>query len=263
MLESSVRSKLDQHIIIAEAALFETIAGGAFEITPDWARGYSGLRWPNFNIFLPRTLTGLSDEILADTAAFYMDKQVYYSVELVHDRFPEGPDYLDQRGYESLPPQPAMVLQELSTPVPTNPAVEVETVRTVPSLTAFCTLLHRVFDFPLVDMVKLAPVNHLKSETIHHYLAFLDEQPVSAGTLVCAGGVASLWNVCTIDEFRQRGVVATLLRRMLNDARENGCRISMLYSTPQAYQLFSKFGFEIYTQRQWFLPPGIDYYGEE
>jgi hypothetical protein len=200
---------------------------------------------------------------LADTAAFFMDKQVYYSVELVHDHFPEGPDYLDQRGYQSLPPQPAMVLQELSTSVQINPAVEVEAVRTVPSLTAFCTLLHRVFDFPLVDMVKLAPVNHLKSETIHHYLAFLDEQPVSAGTLVCAGEVASLWNVCTVDEFRQRGVATTLLCRMLDDARENGCQLSMLYSTPQAYQLFSKFGFDIYTQRQWFLPPGIDYYGEE
>lgn len=263
MLESSVRSKLDQHIIAAEAALFETIANGTFEITRDWARGYSGLRWPNFNIFLPRNQAGLSDDILADTAAFFMDRQVYYSVELVHDRFPEGPDYLDQRGYQSLPPQPAMVLQEFKNPVKTNPVVEVEAVKTVPSLTAFCTLLHRVFDFPLVDMVKLAPVNHLKSETIQHYLAFVDEQPVSAGTLVCAGDAASLWNVCTADEFRQQGVATTLVHRMLDDARKKGCRLGMLYSTPQAYQLFGKFGFEIYTQRQWFLPPGIDYYDEE
>lgn len=262
-MELSVRSKLDQHIISAQAELFRTITGGIFELTSDWARGYSSLRWPNFNIFLPLTPDGLSDDILADTAAFFMDKRVFYSVELVHDRLPEGPDFLDQRGYEPLPPQPAMALLDLPSDIRLNPAVEIETVRTVPSLTAFCTLLHQVFDFPLADMVKLAPVTHLKSEVIHHYLAFLDEQPVSAGTLVCAEGVASVWNMCTSDAYRQRRVATTLLYQMLAGARYWGCRQTMLYSTAQAYDLFSKFGFEIYTQRQWFLPPGIVYDDDE
>jgi GNAT superfamily N-acetyltransferase len=261
-MELTVRSRLDQHIVAAQAALFQTMAGSIFEQTPDWVRSYSGLRWPNFNIFLPLTPAGLSDDILADTAAFFMDKQVFYSVELVHDRFPEGPDFLDQRGYQSLPPQPAMALHEFPADIRLNPAVDVEPVRTVPSLTAFCTLLHRVFDFPLGDMVRLAPVNHLKSQVIYHYLAFMDEQPVGAGTLVCIRDVASVWNMCTIDEYRQRGVATTLLNQMLNDARTRGCRHVMLYSTAQAYQLFSNFGFEIFTQRQWFLPPGIDY-GDE
>ncbi|MEW5959569.1 MAG: GNAT family N-acetyltransferase [Chloroflexota bacterium] len=261
-MDLSVRSRLDRHIVAAQAALFQTMAGSIFEQTPDWVRAYSGLRWPNFNIFLPLTSTGLSDDTLADTAAFFMDRQVFYSVELVHDRFPEGPDFLDQRGYQALPPQPAMALHDMPADIRLNPAVEVERVRTVPSLTAFCTLLHRVFDFPLADMVKLAPVNHLKSDVIYHYLAFLDEQPVSAGTLVCVQGVASVWNMCTIDEYRQRGVATTLLHRMLTDSQAKGGRHMMLYSTAQAYHLFNKFGFEIFTQRQWFLPPGIDY-GDE
>jgi N-acetylglutamate synthase-like GNAT family acetyltransferase len=88
----------------------------------------------------------------------------------------------------------------------------------------------------------------------------MDEQPVGAGTLVCAEGVASIRNLATIDAFRQRGVATTLLHRMLVDAHEKKqCCLTGLYATPQAYHLFSKFGFEIYTQRQWFLPPGIDY----
>ena len=259
-MDLSVRSRVDQHMLAAQTELYRTISGGLFEITKNWARGFSGLRWPNFNVFLPLKPAALTDDNLADAAAFFVDRREYYSVELVHDRFPEGPDFLDKRGYQALPPQPAMVLDEFPTGVQSHLEVSVEPVKTVPALTAFCTILHQVFDFPLEDMIKLAPVSHLKNPVIQHYLAFLDEQPVGAGTVVYAEGVSSIWNLSTVDAFRKRGVATTLLHRMLNDTQEKRrCQFTMLYSAAQTYHLFNKFGFEIYTQRQWFLPPGIVY----
>jgi N-acetylglutamate synthase-like GNAT family acetyltransferase len=231
---------------------------------PHWIRGFSGLQLSTFNIFQPLTSAGLNDDLLADTAAFFSSKKVLYAVELVHDQLPEGPDYLDQRRYQPLPPQPAMVLQDFSVHngVQLNPEVTIERVQTVPSLTAFCTLLHQVFDFPLEDMVKLFPVAHLEKEArniMRHYLAFMDEQPVGTGSCICLEGVVSIWSVCTLDSYRRRGVATTLVHQMLNDAMESHCHLAMLYSTPQAYHLFSKLGFDIYTQRQWFLPPGLRY----
>ena len=258
-MDPAIRSKLDQHILAAEAELYGTISGGIFELTPAWARGYSGLRWPHFNMFLPLTQKGLTDDNLADAAAFFVDRRVYYSVELVHDRFPEGPDFLDKRGYQALPPQPAMVLERFPADIRPNADVAIEIVRTVPALTAFCTVLHQVFDFPLEDMIKRTPVKQLKSEMVQHYLAFMDEKPVGAGTIVCTGEVITIRDLATIDSCRQCGVGTTLLYRMLSDAQQRRWNLAALYATPQAYHLFSKFGFEIYTQRQWFLPPGIDY----
>ena len=130
---------------------------------------------------------------------------------------------------------------------------------TVPALTAFCTILHEVFDLPLQDLAKFFPARHFEDDRIQHYLAFLNEQPVGIGTTILVDGVASIWNLCTLDQYRRRGVASSLLRRMLADANEFGSELILLYSTPQAYPLFNNFGFEIYTQRQWFLPPGIDY----
>lgn len=259
MIDPSIRASLDQHIIAALAIQYRTISGGTFEVMQDWVRGFSGLRWPNFNILLPLTPGGLTDDTLADAAAFFADENVHYSVEVVHDRCPEGPDFLDQRAYQSLPPQPAFYLTDFPPHVETNPEIHVEHVRTVPSLTAFYTLLHEVFDFPLADMAKIFPVNHVKNEVIHHYLAFMDEQPVGAGTIICVEDVASIWNLCTVDAYRRRGVATALITRMLCQAQEDYCQTVMLYSTAQAFQLFNRFGFDIYTQRQWFLPPGIDY----
>ncbi len=140
-----------------------------------------------------------------------------------------------------------------------NSEITIYSVTTLPVLTAFCTLLHSVFDFPQRDVLTLYPVSQLKDDRIQHYVAFMDEQPVGAGTVICIDGVTSIWNMCTLDTYRRRGVATSLLYQILSDAYNRECRLFMLYSTAQAYHLFSKFGFEIYTQRQWFLPPGIDY----
>lgn len=258
-MDLETRTRLDQHIIGAHALRYRTIAGGLFEVMPNWVRGYSGRETPVFNIFLPRTAAGLTDDTLADSSAFFSSKGVFYAVELIHDRFPDGPDFLNERYYQPLPPQPAMYLDNLAPAIQPNPAVLVEVVATVPALTAFCTTLHAVFDFPLRDMLALHPVAQIKEDRIRHYLAFLDEQPVGAGTMIIRDGVASIWDVCTIDQYRRRGVATTLLRRMLTDAGGRNCRLAMLYATAHAYPLFHGFDFEIFTQRQWFLPPGIDY----
>lgn len=258
-MDSSTRTRLDQHIIAAYTLRYRAMIGGLFEVMPDWVRGFSGLQLPVFNVYLPRTQAGLSDENLADTAAFFSSRNVLYAVELVHDVFPEGPDYLNRRRYLSLPPQPAMQLETLPDGVQVNPGVTIEHVATVPALTAFCTLLYSVFDFPERDVLRLYPVSQIKDERMQHYLAFMDEQPVGAGTMICINGVVSIWNLCTLDAYRRRGVATTLLYQMLNDAKNHECHLAMLYSTAQAYHVFNNFGFEIYTQRQWFLPPGIDY----
>ncbi|MCL4303900.1 MAG: GNAT family N-acetyltransferase [Anaerolineae bacterium] len=262
MIEPSLRARLDHHVIAAQARLYRAVAGGSFEITSHWARGFSGLQIPTFNIFLPLTDEGLTDESLADTAAFFSSRETVYAIELVHDRFPHGPDYLSQRRYQPLPPQPAMYRAAPLQDVPLNSAVKVERVATVPGLTALCSLLYAVFDFPLADLIKLYSTAHFKDDlknNIRHYLAFVDEKPVSAGTIICINGAASIWNVCTLDEYRRQGIATTLLQRMLNDATESGYELTMLYATPLAYHLFNKMGFGLFAQRQWFLPPELNY----
>lgn len=259
MLDSAIRDRLSDHNLAAQAVIYRSVYNGFFEIMPDWARGYSGVNSPAFNVFLPLTPNSLDDDILADTAAYFSSSNVLYSIEIVHDRLPAGPDYLNERGYQPLPPQPAMALQHFRQPAQLNDDIRIELVRTVPNLTAFWMLLHRVFDFDLDEIRRLYSVAQLKLEPVQHYLAFKDEQPVSAGTMVCVENAISIWNLCTIDEYRQQGIATALLQRMLSDGQARGLNLAMLYSTPQAYSLFNKAGFEIYTQRQWFLPPDVEY----
>jgi GNAT superfamily N-acetyltransferase len=258
-MDAAIRAKLDRHHISAYALMYRTIPGGFFEMMPHWVRGFSGLQNPIFNFFLPLDRAGLNDETLADTSAFFSSRNALYAVELIHDRFPEGPGYLTEHRYQSLPPEPAMYLANLPEEVPLNQDISIERVTTVPSLTAFCTLLNAVFDFPIRELTRFFPVAYLKDNRTKLYLSFLNEKPIGAGMIICTDGVATLRDMCTLDEYRGCGVATTLACRMLKDARESGCPLAMLYSTAQAYNIYNRLGFEIYTQRQWFLPPDIDY----
>jgi ribosomal protein S18 acetylase RimI-like enzyme len=258
-MDLSIRSKLDQHLIAARTITYRTLPGGLFEVMPNWVRGFSGLETSIFNTFLPLKPAGLTDDTLADTAAFFSSRNVHYAVELIHDRFPDGPDFLTERRYQSLPPQLAMYLAGAPEDVPLNSDITIERVAVVPFLTAFCSLVHIVFGFPLKDVKKLFPVAYLKEDRIRLYLVFLDDEPVSGGMAVCVDGGVTICHMCTIDQYRNRGIATTLTHRMLADARKAGCDLAGLYSTPQAFNMYNRLGFEIYTQRQWFLPPGIDY----
>jgi predicted GNAT family N-acyltransferase len=260
-MDETTRTKLDKHNIAAQAMFYRNIEKGLFEIMPDWVRGVSNVQIPSFNTFMPLTEAGLDDEVLADTAAFFFSRRLIYTVELIHDRFPHGPDSLTKRGYQSLPPQPAMFLPALPKDVKLNKMVNIERVKTVPSHTAFYTILQAVFDFELHDVIKLFPVTHLSEQSMYymrHYLAFIDEQPVAVGTVICKDGVATVRNVCTTDQYRHQGIARTLLYTMLSETNQDGHHLAMLYATAHSYHLFQKFGFEIYTQQQWFLPPDIN-----
>ena len=258
-MSRSVRILLNKHNRAAQVALFRSIAGGSFQLMHNWGRGYSGLQIPIFNVFMPFTPDALNDDTLADTAAFFSSRDSLYAVEIIHDTVPRGPDFLYQRRYTALPPQPAMFSESLPTGIPTHPDITVQLVTTVPGVSAFCTLQNEIFDFNLQDMRRKFPVAQLKEKRITHYLAFVNESPVGCGTTVKADGVVSVWNVGVLDEFRHIGVGALLVQHMLADARQQGNEVALLFSTAQAYNFFTNLGFEIFTQRQWFLPQNIRY----
>lgn len=256
-MDETLRARLDDHVIAAQARLTQAVAGAKFEITRIYARQYTGSNLPNFNLFIPLNSDGLADEVLADTAAFFASRRVLYAVALDEHRVPDGVSFLSERRYQALPPQPTMALSRLPTSYETRQDIVIERVGTVASLSAFYTLIHRVFDFPLVETRNLFPVAQLKDDAVRHYLVFCEDQPAATGTVVYLGSIASVWNMCTLDNYRRRGIASTLLRHMLWEAAESGCQHSMLYSTPMGYSLYERLGYHIFSQRQWFLPPDV------
>lgn len=249
--------RLDEHVLEAHRHLCQSVDGGTFERTEDWARWYTGSTIATFNVLSLLKSEALTDDLLADAAAYFNERRVPHAVAFDEHWLPHGANSLHIRRYQPLPPQPGMVLLGTPRRLPSHPDLVVESVQTVAAMRAFCALLSEMFGLSLTQTTCLFPISQLGDTAIQHYLGYLDDVLVAVATAILAKGVVSVWNVATRDDVRRRGVATALMYRLLWDAYDADCDLSMLYASPMAYPLYQKLGYELYTQRRWFLPPGV------
>ncbi len=255
-MNTQIIQRLDTHILEAHRHLCQSVAGGIFERTETWARWYTGSTIATFNSLLLLNPRALTDDLLSDTAAYFSERRVPHVVAFDEHRLPNGANILHTRRYQPLPPQPGMVLMGTPRRLPSHPDLIIERVGTVAAMSAYCILVSKLFGLPLAEMIRLFPISQLRNDAIRHYVGYLNDMPVAVATGILAEGVVSVWNVATQDEVRRQGVATALMYRLLWDAYDDNCDLSLLYSSPMAYPLYQKLGYELYTQRRWFLPPG-------
>jgi len=252
------RAKFDAHAVKAHMILAAASQEGEVERTPDYAFGFTGSEFPTHNFFIPLTLTGLTDETLADASAFFRSRATMYAISLEEHRVPDGTEYLSSRRYQPLPPQPIMASTDLSTRFEGETELRIKPITTVPGMTALYSVLEAVYDYAPDTAMLLFPTQQLGEERITHFAGYFNGQPTTVATAVYSNGVASVWNLSTMDDFRRRGFAADLLRYILADAAANrGCDQAMIYATPMSFSLFNKLSFQLYAMRQWFLPQEV------
>jgi ribosomal protein S18 acetylase RimI-like enzyme len=75
------------------------------------------------------------------------------------------------------------------------------------------------------------------------YLAIVDEAPASAAALFLGAGVAGIYNVGTLPEWRGKGIGAAITLQPLVEARSQGYRIGSLQSSEMGYKVYERLGF--------------------
>ena len=96
----------------------------------------------------------------------------------------------------------------------------------------------------LLDMVGKHGYKNLSN--VYFYLGTLDSKPVATSLLYLGGGVAGIYNVATLPEFRKQGIGRALTLAPLLEARASGYRIGVLQSTQMGLDLYRSIGFREY-----------------
>ena len=79
---------------------------------------------------------------------------------------------------------------------------------------------------------------------VHTFLATMDEAPVASGTLFEWAGVAGLYNVGTLPEFRGRGLGRLVSLAAMEAGRVDGYRFSVLQASAMGEPVYRSIGFE-------------------
>ena len=78
----------------------------------------------------------------------------------------------------------------------------------------------------------------------HHYLGILHGRPVAITSLLLHAGVAGIYGVGTIPEFRRQGIGNAMTRHALSEARARGYRIATLTPTEMSLRIYQQLGFQ-------------------
>jgi ribosomal protein S18 acetylase RimI-like enzyme len=254
-MDSRIVRRLNEHILEAHRHFCQSVAGGAFERAGGWARGYTGSPVSTFNILLILNEQALTDDLLSDAAAYFEEQRVPHVVAFDEHWLPGGANFLHTRSYQPLPPMPGMVLLGPARRLRPHPDLAVERVKAERAMDVYGNLVSELFGLSRSDTAHLFPANQLKNKAIRHYVGYLDGVPAVVGSAVLAEGIVSVWNVATRDDVRRQGVATSLMEQLLEEAWADGCDVSLVYSSPMAYSLYQRLGYELYTQRFSFLPP--------
>ena len=157
---------------------------------------------------------------------------------------------LARHGFEPDEPAPGMALELAHLPARTAaPAgLEVERVRDGATLAAWVSTfragfaLERELERPWVDWLLALGLDD--RSPLRHYLARLDGEPVGTASVLCAAGVAGVYNVATVPAARRRGVGAEVTRVALAAARDQqGFAWSILHSSAMGVRVYRALGF--------------------
>lgn len=75
------------------------------------------------------------------------------------------------------------------------------------------------------------------------YVGYWHGKPVAANMLFNGGGVASVYGVGTLREARGKGIGAAITLQPFLDARAQGCRYGVLFSTEMGFPVYQRLGF--------------------
>lgn len=76
-----------------------------------------------------------------------------------------------------------------------------------------------------------------------HYIGYLDDTPVTSGTLLDAGGGATIYDVSTPPAFRHQGFGGAITHALMQEIRNRGHADTWIWSSNMAKSVYQKLGY--------------------
>ncbi len=111
------------------------------------------------------------------------------------------------------------------------------------------------FELPESSVIAFKQIAERNGENFSHFIGLVDGEPVSTSSLICADGVAGLYNVTTRVDARGRGAGGGITLAPLYEARRRGCSVGILHASEMGHPVYKRLGFETLCEIHQFVRP--------
>jgi GNAT superfamily N-acetyltransferase len=230
----------------------------------DYTLSFSGVSWlhsvNHLWLHTPHTLFGESEsreplsELLQAADTFFRQFGADYNVVFSEPGALDAAERLAMFGYVERLRSPILVLDGL--PRAPYPNRQARIIRVTEEDKR--DLLHVLYDAfylgPELSRCIVRP-DQLGDPATRHYLAYVNDEPACCVTvLLGADGVAGVWNVGTVRQFRRHGLASTLMAHALAEAATDGCPVSALLASPMGRPLYEAMGYHCVGETTYYGP---------
>jgi len=249
-------SKIEQIAAAIElnhfAVLRELAQGDQSEllVNREMMRVSSGVAYPLLNfVARPRFDPRQAEERIGAIVAYYRERRLPFLVYLHPSAQPSDLGIrLERHGLQHWGIQDGMALERLNPTVHTNKGLEIDVASDVAALDTAAKVHAGAYHLPpgAAAYMRSVMMTALSDPAVYVYLARLHGIPAGSVMLVLKAGVAGLYGLGTLPDYRGHLVATSLMVRAINDAAGLGFRHAVLQAPPGGVRLYRRLGFESY-----------------
>jgi ribosomal protein S18 acetylase RimI-like enzyme len=264
-----LRNPTDDQIITAiEMNQFDFLSlinrawsGGELHEEKDILWTISNIPFPLFNSVMRVNIDeGDVDELILRMKRLYAERHVPWTWRIGPSTHPsnlgERLIFNGLRHYDSLPGL-ALNLDGLSVDLEFPPGLSIIQIGNATSLGNWIEVMSESFNIPnhaseaIFD--SFLGVGFSLSQPVQHFMGVINGKAVATSTLFLGAGVAGIFNVATLPEFRRKGLGEALTIAPLLQARAQGYRFAVLESSRDGLSLYRRLGFKSYCQFEQYI----------
>lgn len=151
---------------------------------------------------------------------------------------------------------PGMVLNPVGVIPPPPPGLTIDDW-SAESLPAYNEVMRVAFGAPMALMDKLQPPAILTSR-LRGFVGYVDGRPVATSALIVSDGVAGVYNVATLPEYRKRGLGEAMTWHAVREGAASGCVIGSLQASAMGQPVYARMGFRNIAPYETYVPAKPD-----
>jgi ribosomal protein S18 acetylase RimI-like enzyme len=160
-------------------------------------------------------------------------------------------------GMEMIAQPPGMYAESLQPSIRQAPDVELREVTSKETRLDFAHLSSVIFSLPFQTSSDIYGSPTLWEGPMTGWVGYMDGRAVCIVTVVVGGGVLGVYSVGTLPEYQRRGLAETAIRHALAKvSAATGLQASILQSTAQGMNLYSRMGYRVVTRFGVYLNEG-------